>query len=151
MLAPAAGVVVAVHDGEPDGVARRSPLAQLPFALGQAGRLRRGVGAVAGNHVVVALPRGAFVAVCHLRSGSVDVAVGERVTPGQLLGRCGSSGNATEPHVHLQVMDAADPAAARGLPLAFRSFRERPRRGRRAVVRDAGVPGEGSVVEPLAR
>src|SRR5690606_6788420 len=50
ILAPAAGVVVGVHDGEPDHVARRSQLALIPYALGQAARLRQGVAAIAGNY-----------------------------------------------------------------------------------------------------
>jgi hypothetical protein len=51
MLAPADGVVVAAHDGEVDHAARRSQLALVPYALGQAARLRRGVPGVAGNHL----------------------------------------------------------------------------------------------------
>lgn len=48
ILAPADGIVVEVHDGEPDHVARRSQLALVPYALGQRARLARGVGAIAG-------------------------------------------------------------------------------------------------------
>jgi hypothetical protein len=47
ILAPAAGRVVSVHDGEPDLVARRSPLARVPYALTQAARVRGGAGAIA--------------------------------------------------------------------------------------------------------
>jgi hypothetical protein len=151
VYAPAEGTVVAVHDGEPDHDGRRSQLALLPYVLGQAARLRRGVGAVAGNHVVIALPDGgAYVGLAHLRSGSIRVAVGDRVVVGQRLGECGNSGNSTEPHLHLQVMDAADLTVARGLPLAFRRFREWSRGGQHPTTRDAGIPAEGSVVETLS-
>jgi hypothetical protein len=65
ILAPADGVVVAVHDGEPDHEARRSQFALVPYALGQAARVRLGAAAVAGNHVVLALREsGAFAALC---------------------------------------------------------------------------------------
>ena len=40
--------------------------------------------------------------------------------PGTLLGKCGNSGNSTEPHVHVQACDSMDWERARGLPLAFR-------------------------------
>jgi hypothetical protein len=150
ILAPAGGTVVHVHDGEPDHDARRSQLALVPYALGQAGRLRQGVPAVAGNHVVVALPTpGRFVALAHLRAGSLRVAVGQQVGAGQHLADCGNSGNSTQPHLHLQAMDSADLTVARGLPIRFTHFREWARGGRPRP-RPHGMPGEGVVVEPLA-
>ena len=149
ILAPAAGTVVRVHDGEPDHEARRSQLALIPYALGQAGRLRRGVDAVAGNHVVLELPGGnAFVALVHLRAASLRVRVGQRVEVGEPLAACGNSGNSTQPHLHLQAMDSADLGVARGLPIEFLSFTEW-RRGRAPLARKKGMPAEGSVVEPL--
>ena len=91
LLSPGDGIVVTAHDGEPDHAARRSQLALVPYALGQAGRLRRGPGAVAGNHVVLhLLASGTFVLLAHLQQGSV------RVSPGQELGAGqGSRGAAT--------------------------------------------------------
>jgi hypothetical protein len=150
ILAPVDGVVVRTHDGEPDHAGRRSPLSLLPYAWGQAARLRAGVEAVAGNHVVVALrDRDAHVALVHLRRGSLRVAAGESVVAGQVLAECGNSGNSTQPHVHLQVADGPDMTTARGLAMTFRPFREWPRRAAEPVVRDSGIPAEGSVVEPL--
>lgn len=147
ILAPVDGVVVAVHDGEADHEGRRSQLALVPYALGQAGRLRQGVHAIAGNSVTIALRGGqAFVSLAHLRLGSLSVAVGARVTTGQPIAECGNSGNSTEPHVHLQVMDRADPSNAEGLPLAFRS-----RSGSdRPLTVESGIPDERSIVESLA-
>lgn len=141
---------VAVHDGEPDHEARRSPFALLAYAVTQASRARAGAGALAGNHVVVELADGAgFVVLAHLREGSLRVGTGDAVTTGRAVGECGNSGNSTQPHVHLQVMDCADPYAARGLPLAFRDYRVRPRRGGDGVVVGVGVPDDADVVEPL--
>ena len=150
VLAPGDGTVVHVHDAEPDHEARRSQLALIPYALGQAGRLRRGAGAVAGNHVVVhLLGSGAFVLLAHLQRGSVRVSPGQEVVAGQEIARCGNSGNSTQPHVHLQVMDSADPVVARGVPVTFRHFHEWPPRTRQPRLRERGVPGEGAVVEPV--
>ena len=120
VLAPAAGVVVIAHDGEEDHAARRSQLALLPYMAGQAQRLRHGPGAVAGNHVVIALGAGGpFVLVAHLRRSSLRVDVGTRVRVGQPIGECGNSGNSTQPHVHVQVTDSTEWPSARGLPIAF--------------------------------
>lgn len=142
ILAPESGVVVKVHDGEIDHEARRSQPTLLRYALTQAGRLRQGgIRAIAGNHVVMALsPSGPYVAVAHLRHGSVCVEPGDRVRTGDQIGECGNSGNSTEPHVHVQVTDSVDWAVARGLPLAFRDARGEAD-GR------VWVPREGEIVD----
>jgi hypothetical protein len=150
ILAPADGTVVRVHDGEIDHAGRRSQLALVPYMLGQAGRLRQGVDALAGNSLIIALrDSGAFVALAHLRAGSLRVAAGDEVTAGRHVADCGNSGNSTEPHVHVQAMDSPDLSVARGVPIAFRRFREWPRGAMRSHVRESGLPDEGSVVEPL--
>jgi len=150
ILAPAYGTVVAVHDGEVDHEGRRSQLALVPYALTQASRLREGVSALAGNHVIIRV-RDVFVAIAHLRAGSLQVAVGDDVTTGQPLAECGNSGNSTEPHVHLQVMDSEDLSVARGVPMAFRNYREKQRGEKQFASRQSGMPGEGAIVEPFER
>ena len=147
VLAPLGGTVVNVHDGEPDHHARRSQLSLVPYMLGQAGRLRRGAAGLAGNHVVLELAQGrGYLALAHLQCGSICVARGDLVRSGQRLGACGNSGNSTEPHVHVQVMDRPDPMVAAGVPLAFTRFREH-HHGTEHVV-EAGLPAEGSIIEP---
>lgn len=121
VLAPAAGRVAVVHDGEPDHEGRRSQLTLLPYMVGQARRARRGAAGLAGNHVVLALGAdGPFVLLAHLQRGSVQVQPGQEVSVGRPLARCGNSGNSTEPHLHLQVSDSMNWNSARGLPFAFR-------------------------------
>lgn len=150
ILAPADGVVVAAHDGEIDHVGRRSQLALVPYALGQSARLRQGVGAIAGNYLIIGLrDSGAFVALAHLRAGSLRVGPGEDVTAGQPVAACGNSGNSTQPHVHVQVMDSPDLSVTHGVPMAFRRFREWPAGAKEFQIRKSGLPGEGSVVEPF--
>lgn len=141
VLAPAAGTVVLTHDGEPDHEARRSQLTLVPYALTQVKRARAGIGAVAGNHVVLGLgPDGPFVLLAHLRRGSLRVAPGDRVELGYTIAECGNSGNSTEPHVHVQVVDSLDWSNARGLPLAFR----RPRSA--GADQTPWVPAEAEIV-----
>lgn len=131
VLAPSEGEVVVAHDAEPDHEARRSPVGLLRYALGQPARVRRGAGAIAGNHVVVAMGgTGPFVLLAHLRRGSLLVRVGDRVRVGQQVAACGNSGNSTQPHVHVQVTDSTDWPTARGLPMVFE--------GRRGVELPAG-------------
>jgi hypothetical protein len=150
ILAPADGTVVDAHDGEIDHAARRSQLALIPYALGQRGRLRQGVQAIAGNYLIISLRGGtAFVALVHLQAGSLRVAIGNAVTTGQPVAACGNSGNSTQPHLHIQVMDSPDLSIAQGRPMTFRRFREWPRGAKHPRIRESGVPGEGAVVEPL--
>ncbi|MEP7764214.1 M23 family metallopeptidase [Sanguibacter sp. 25GB23B1] len=148
ILAPVGGVVVVAHDDEPDHAGRRSQLALVPYALGQVSRVRAGLGAVAGNHVVIGLDdRSVYVALVHLREGSVRVRAGERVTVGQQLAECGSSGNSTQPHLHVQAMDGPDASVARGVPVEFRQYRLWHRDGTPTEIVQ-GIPDERAVVEP---
>lgn len=150
ILAPADGTVVGMHDRESDHVGRRSQLTLVPYALGQAARLRQGVAAIAGNYLIIALrDQGVYVALVHLQVGSIRVALGEEVTVGRPVANCGNSGNSTQPHVHVQVMDSPDLSVARGVPMAFRRFREWPRGAKYPQIRQLGLPAEGAVVEPL--
>ena len=117
----------------------------IPYLLGQAGRVRAGVDAIAGNHVIIAVsPTGPFVGLVHLRQGSLRVGIGDVVSVGDPLAECGNSGNSTEPCVHVQVTDSIDWRTARGIPILFRAYRSV---GTGATVQN-GLPGEREIVEP---
>ncbi|MQS10161.1 peptidoglycan DD-metalloendopeptidase family protein, partial [Streptomyces sp. IF17] len=123
ILAPGDGVVVRAVDGQRDHLTRTSlPGLGLMFPEGFArsmGRTRH----LFGNHVVIDLGNGVYAAMAHLRRGSIRVTAGDRVTAGRPIAECGNSGNSTEPHLHVQLMDGPDPATARGLPFEWR-YRE---------------------------
>jgi hypothetical protein len=109
VYAVADGRVVAAVDDLPD-----SPIGALPadIAFAQAD----------GNHVVLDLGGHRFALYAHLAPGSVAVRAGERVRRGQVLGRVGTSGNSSEPHLHFQVTDGASPLASNGLPYVLSRF-----------------------------
>jgi murein DD-endopeptidase MepM/ murein hydrolase activator NlpD len=147
IVAPAGGRVVSAQDGVPDLVARRSPFARVSYAVTQVSRARQGARGLAGNHVIIELDDGGpYLVVAHLRCGTVAVRQGEMVAAGQPLGRCGNSGNSTQPHVHLQVMDHADPFAAAGVPILFQDYWVHRRDGTREIV-PKGLPDTGDIVE----
>ena len=151
ILSPVDGHVVAAHDGEPDHAARRAPLPLLGYMFTQGLRLRRGLAAVTGNHLVLALDAGGpYAALAHLRNGSLLVRPGDQVAIGQPVAVCGNSGNSTQPHVHIQVMDSAELHEARGLPMAFRDYRAWPKGARDPNHVIEGVPNQRERVEPLA-
>jgi len=94
--------------------------------------------AILGNHVVLDSGE-VFAGFVHLTPGSLAVGVGQRVRAGDVLGRVGHTGNSTSPHLHFQLMDAADPLHAKGVPCAFRSY-DVQRDGGWASVTN-GIPG----------
>ena len=73
-----------------------------------------------GNSIVLRVGD-RYVLLAHLKKGSVRVAVGESVKSGQVLAKCGNSGNASEPHLHIQVQSHADTwdDASRTFPIRF--------------------------------
>ena len=117
ILAPVAGTVVAVHDTEDDHDAYRG-LPSIGYALTQGRRAGAGWPALAGNHIFIEAG-GNVVALCHLQRGSARVRPGQAVAAGAIIARCGNSGNSTEPHLHLQVIDDRSVERARAVPVTF--------------------------------
>ncbi|MEE1939595.1 M23 family metallopeptidase [Streptomyces sp. TRM 70361] len=120
VLAVADATVVRARDGRRDHLSRSSYPALLPFFVEASIRDLAGFGALVGNHLVLDLGGGTYALYAHLRRGSVTVREGERVRTGQVVARVGNTGNSTEPHLHFQLMDAAGPYTARGVPFRWR-------------------------------
>ena len=156
VLAPIGGNVVFVADGVDDN----DELESFPRRnLVESARAPRWI---FGNHVVLDGGNGSFVLLAHLKKHSITVGTGARVREGDEIGRAGNSGNTMSPHVHIQVMSHADPAApaASGIPALFRDYVEISASGAgpksEAVVRKVakGDPPEGALVltlEPAPR
>lgn len=90
VLAPGAGTVVAIHDGEPD----HDPGAhhgERPW----------------GNAIVLQHGPALFSVLAHLQRGSLRCKPGQVVARGEPLAACGSSGRSPRPHVHFQAQATA--------------------------------------------
>jgi len=72
-----------------------------------------------GNFVVIRHAANEYSFSAHLIPKSITVKPGERVTRGQIIGRCGHSGHSTEPHLHFQLQDHPSFWLAAGLPIKF--------------------------------
>jgi len=120
VVAPVSGEVVEVTDGVADSMPGVVDVTANAY----------------GNHVVIRPEQGGFLFVAHLQPGSISVEKGSDVEEGEVIGRCGNSGNTTGPHVHVHYQ-AQDPAKAgllaQGLPLFFRDHAgpEMPNGGQR--------------------
>ncbi|MFJ9636739.1 M23 family metallopeptidase [Streptomyces sp. NPDC101178] len=121
LLAVADATVVRASDGQRDHLSRNS-LPALAYLMLVEGTVRSILGAhrVFGNHVILDLGDGTYAAYAHIRRGSLLVQAGDTVRAGQEIGRVGNSGNSSEPHLHLQLMDGPDLDAARGVPFTWR-------------------------------
>jgi murein DD-endopeptidase MepM/ murein hydrolase activator NlpD len=140
------GVVVAAVDGFPER-ARVHPIREALLALWNAMTFDPArLPAIVGNHVVMQ-GTDAVAAFVHLAPGSVVVGAGQRVRVGEVIGRVGHTGNSTSPHLHVQLMDAADPLVANGVPCAFDRY-EVFRDGAWREVRE-GIPGRSDRIRGL--
>lgn len=121
--AMAPGVVTTVLDRQRDQRAR-STWPALVFMMTLEGLLRElgGTNKVLGNHVVIDHGDGTYAAYAHLKRGSAAVAVGQRVTTGQVIGAVGNTGNTTMPHLHVQLMDRRNVDAAAGLAMTWQDI-----------------------------
>jgi hypothetical protein len=77
---------------------------------------------VLGNHVILDLGDGVYALYAHLIKGSVAVAKGERVKPGQILGKLGNSGNTSAPHLHFHLTEGPSVLGSSGIPYEFDAF-----------------------------
>jgi len=105
--APADGTVVATEDSLRDY--------PTPGSLVPEWRTYK----ITGNYVVIEHEDGEYSMMAHLQEGSVTVEAGDEVARGDVVGRCGNSGNSSEPHLHFQLMDRSNFWIAAGLVPQF--------------------------------
>ncbi|MCQ9130838.1 M23 family metallopeptidase [Streptomyces hilarionis] len=69
-------------------------------AVGSGTVVEAGWGGAYGNQVVIRMHDGTYTQYGHL--SSIEVSVGQQVTPGQRIGLSGATGNVTGPHLHFE-------------------------------------------------
>jgi hypothetical protein len=102
VLAPAEGTVIEVIEGVHDN----APGSMNPYSA-------------VGNCVVIQHREGEVSVLAHFRQGSIVVKVGDSVKRGQLLGKCGNSGNSSEPHLHYHLQNSPVLQDGLGIKCAF--------------------------------
>lgn len=123
IYAMASGTAVEVADIQPDQRARNTWPSMAWFFTGEnVLRMLLGWRAVVGNRIVIKHDDGVCSAYVHLKRGSAEVSVGERVEVGQQVAAVGNTGNSTQPHLHVQLMDRVRLPAAAGLPMVWENI-----------------------------
>jgi murein DD-endopeptidase MepM/ murein hydrolase activator NlpD len=125
VLAAADGHVIRTENDQPeDASAMQRPnetqeayFARLQKEQGE--RLAKGLTAITGNYVMIDHGKNEYSLYAHLQPGSVRVHVSDQVKAGEVIGKLGSSGNSTEPHLHFHVCDKPDPLMCAGIPVNF--------------------------------
>jgi hypothetical protein len=102
VLAPAEGTVAWAQDSLPDNQPGHMDPAHAT-----------------GNSLVIDHGNGEYSLLAHLQRGSLRFKVGDHVPADALVGRCGNSGNTTEPHLHYHLQNGPKPFEAEGLPVQF--------------------------------
>jgi len=74
---------------------------------------------IRGNFIVIQHAEREFSAIAHLVPGSVTVKSGDQVKQGEVIAKCGNSGNTSEPHIHFQLQAGKSFFASAGLPISF--------------------------------
>lgn len=72
-----------------------------------------------GTYAVLRLAPRVYVALAHFQRGSLRVAPGMVVRAGDVLGLVGSTGNSSEPHLHIQVQDGPELGEGKTRPMDF--------------------------------
>jgi murein DD-endopeptidase MepM/ murein hydrolase activator NlpD len=125
VLAAADGRVTGIANDQPEdpsAMQRPNETQEAYFARlqkEQAERLAKGLTAIAGNYVMIDHGKNEYSLYAHLQPGSVRVHVGDQMKAGDVIGKLGSSGNSTEPHLHFQICDKPNPLMCAGIPMNF--------------------------------
>lgn len=89
------GSLVRTHEGQDVLCEMGTPV--LAAAVGE---VHFDVGLLGGLSAMVYKPEGGALYYAHLSGRNAELNEGDLVVPGQVLGYCGETGNATVPHVH---------------------------------------------------
>jgi hypothetical protein len=114
-----------------------------PLIAAEGGTIRYGTDALGGRVAYIDRDGGGFWYYAHLRSYARHLSSGDRVRAGRIIGRCGATGDASVPHVHVCLF-AADGRAIdpmRALVRRLRTAERRlPRRPHGEPVGDSSPP-----------
>jgi len=75
-----------------------------------------------GNHILIETPKKDYVFLAHFKNSSIIVKKDDMIEQGQLLGKCGNSGNSDYPHIHMHVQNTPIPYKGYGVNIEFKKI-----------------------------
>ena len=93
-----------------------------------------------GNFVVIKHHKGEYSLTAHLQYGSILVKKGDMVKQGQVIAKCGNSGNTNAPHLHFQLQSGKYAWFSAGLPIAFSNIKAKQSDYYKDLFVDTGKP-----------
>ena len=110
ILSPANGIVVKISNNSKDSLILKK------------GKFISKSKHIAGNYLVVKHNENEYSTLAHLKKDSINVKVGDPVSKGQVIAKCGNTGNSTEPHLHFQLQTSKSFYNSAGLPIKFENI-----------------------------
>lgn len=110
VLAPADGIVVDLKDKFDN-----TPIVAI-------GKVDCTASDIRGNYIIIKHSKHEYSLIAHLLKDSICVKVGDKINQGQIVAKCGNSGNTSEPHIHFHVQSGKSFLFSAGLPIHFKDI-----------------------------
>lgn len=110
ILAPADGVVVAIGNKCADS----TPFGDEKVELNAKD--------IRGNYILIKHAEKEYGFIGHIKPESIQVEVGQTVHKGEVIAKCGNTGNTSEPHIHFHLQDEVGFFTSAGLPILFQDI-----------------------------
>jgi len=106
IVAPADGVVVKLYNKHKDSIVD-----------GKSGYCN--ASRIQGNYIIIKHNKFEYSMIAHIMRNSITVKIGDTVKQGEIIAKCGNTGNSSEPHIHFHLQAGTNLFLSAGLPIAF--------------------------------
>jgi hypothetical protein len=72
-----------------------------------------------GNYIVIKHNDCEYSLIAHIMPDSITVNVGDEVKQGEVIAKCGNTGNTSQPHIHFQLQSGKNHFTSATLPIIF--------------------------------
>ena len=77
---------------------------------------------IRGNYIIIKHNEIEYSLIAHLMKNSIAVNVGDKVKQGEIIAKCGNSGNSSMPHIHFQLQSGKGFFTSATLPISFNNI-----------------------------
>lgn len=132
IIAPADGTVILIKNNFPD------------CRIMKDGQPDPDTPDIGGNRIIIKHSANEYSTICHLMPKSITVRIGQKVKRGDVIAKCGNSGNTTEPHIHFQIQNTAHFYSCIGVPILFSKIQNKLY-AKYSVIDTRSLPEKGEI------